>query len=124
MTTVIIALVVFAVSGLVLLLTRRTRQKTAACDTACGTCAVADDCFAQRMLKTDMEEVAYYDDEELDAYRGRPSDQYTEAEAEQFSYVAETMKCDELADWLHSLSMRGVALPDQVKDEVVALMPS
>ncbi len=64
----------------------------------------------------------YYDDEELDAYRGRAAEGYTEAEVEEFRYVLETMRTDEVRGWLRSLEERGVALPQELRDEAMLLM--
>ena len=64
----------------------------------------------------------YYDDEELDAYRGRPSDEYTNEEVEQFQEVLYTMKSDEVAGWVRSLQLRGINLPDDLKDEVFMIV--
>ena len=123
MTVVFIALIVFAIGGLTLLLTRHSRAETKACTTtSCASCVSGNDCIARRLLQANTQKPEYYDDEELDAFRGRPSDQYTDEEAAQFSYVAETMRTEEIDGWLHSLTMRGIALPAQVKTEIVALM--
>ena len=68
------------------------------------------------------EEPDYYDDEELDDYRGRASDAYTAAEVEQFEEVLTTMRPDEVHGWLRSLQLRGVALPDALKDEAYMIV--
>lgn len=64
----------------------------------------------------------YYDDEELDAYRGRSGYDYTEAEIEEFRYVLETMREDEVAGWMRSLMLREVMLPEELKDEVLLIV--
>ena len=66
----------------------------------------------------------YFDDEELDAFRGRPSDSYTEEEAEQFAEVMLTMLPGEVAEWGRCLALRGIALPDRIKDEYIILVES
>lgn len=66
--------------------------------------------------------VEYYEDEELDAYRGRPSDGYTDEEAEEFREVLYTMRPDETPGWARSLTLRGINPPDQVKDELLMLI--
>ena len=33
-----------------------------------------------------------------------------------------TMKPEEIKDWLNSLTLRGVSLPDQLKDEAIMLI--
>ena len=65
--------------------------------------------------------MVYFDDEELDVYRGRPSDEYSDKEAEDFADVMYSMRQDEVKEWNRSLIMRGINMPDQIKDEFVAL---
>ena len=64
----------------------------------------------------------YFDDEELDAFKGRPSNDYSNEEVEQFSYVMHTMQPEEVKAWGRSLTLRGIQLPDQLKDEFVMLI--
>ena len=63
----------------------------------------------------------YYDDEELDAFRGRQSDEYNDEEATMFAEVLETLRPDEVRPWSRSLIVRGINMPDQIKDEFIAL---
>ena len=63
----------------------------------------------------------YYDDEELDAFRGRRSDEYNDEEATMFAEVLETLRPDEVRPWSRSLLVRGINMPDQIKDEFIAL---
>ena len=88
-------------------------------DGCCGQHAV---CEKESLLAGVSREVEYYEDEELDAYRGRPSDAYTPEEEDRFREVLYTMRQDEVAGWVRSLQLRGVALPDGVKDEVILLV--
>lgn len=89
----------------------------------CGICNGDNDkCEQTCMMEAAVKQVEYYDDEELDLYKGRPSDSYTDDEAEQFRDILYTMRQDEVAGWNRSLILRGVNLPNQVKDEVVMLI--
>lgn len=89
----------------------------------CATCTgTADKCEQECMMEAATKEIEYYDDEELDAYRGRPSSEYTDDEAEQFAYVLSTMRTEDVAGWCRSLNLRGIELPDQIKDEVVMIV--
>lgn len=87
----------------------------------CGQHAV---CEKDSLLAAVQREIEYFDDEELDAFRGRPSDNYTPDEAEAFREVLYTMRQDEVAGWVRSLTLRGVNLPDELKDEVILLVGS
>ena len=66
------------------------------------------------------EDIEYYEDEELDRFRGRTT--YSEEEVEEFREVLYTMRTDEVAGWVRSLELRRVNLPDQLKDEVMLLI--
>ena len=74
------------------------------------------------MLEAAVKAIEYYDDEELDQYRGRPSDGYTDSEAEEFADVLYTMKPEEVKGWNRSLILRQINLPNQLKDEVIMMM--
>lgn len=80
----------------------------------CGKHAV---CQKQRLAELAAKKELYYEDEELDKYAGRPSDSYNEQEIEEFRYVLNTLKPEEISQWLESLTVRGVTVPDELKDE-------
>ncbi len=64
----------------------------------------------------------YFDDEELDRYKERGEDEYTEEEAEEFRHVLYTMQENEVEQWIKCLQTRQIALPSQVKDEVLLML--
>lgn len=84
------------------------------CDSQCGN----GTCDVECLLSNPSAKIVYFEDEELDAFKGRPSGEYTEDEAEQFREVLYTMQEKEVPEWLSSLRLRGVELPDALKDEV------
>lgn len=89
----------------------------------CSTCNGENQkCEQECMMEAAVNPVEYYDDEELDTFRGRPSDCYSDDEVEQFADVLYTMRQDEVPGWCRSLNLRGVNLPDQLKDEVVMMI--
>ena len=85
----------------------------------CGEHEVCEKGKIKRALRTDIE---YFDDEELDIYRGTPSDEYEDEAVEEFREVLYTMDPKEIEDWLKSLELREVALPDALKDEIFMLL--
>ena len=92
-----------------------------------GDCASCDGspekrCEQDCMMEAAVREVEYFDDEELDAFRGRNAADYTDEEAEQFREVMITMRPEEVPAWGRSLTLRGIELPNQVKDEEVMLV--
>lgn len=90
----------------------------------CATCDGSEQtkCEQECMMEASTKPVEYFDDEELDAYRDRPSDQYTDDEAQQFADVMYTMRQNEVAAWCRSLHLRGIHLPNQIKDEAYMLI--
>ncbi|MFZ1236076.1 MAG: hypothetical protein WAR39_03600 [Prevotella sp.] len=90
---------------------------------SCATCnGVNDLCEQTCTMIQSTKEIEYFNDEELDAYKGRLSDQYTDEEVAAFSEVLYTMNQKEVKDWNRSLILRGINLPDQLKDEVILLI--
>lgn len=64
----------------------------------------------------------YFDDEELDRYKERGENEYSDEEAEEFRQVLYTMKESEVEQWVKCLQTRQIALPSQVKDEVLLML--
>ena len=85
----------------------------------CGEHEVCEKGKIKRALRTDIE---YFDDEELDRFRGIAPDEYDDDAVEEFREVLYTMDPREVDDWLKSLELREVALPDALKDEVFMLL--
>lgn len=85
-------------------------------------CGQHEVCEKDLLLQAANRPIEYYDDEELDAFRGRPSDAYTEAETESFAEVFHTMWESDVPGWLRSLQLRGIELPDALKDEVLLII--
>ena len=89
---------------------------------SCSTCSgETDQCEQECMLEVATKEIEYYDDEELDRFRGRLSDSYTDEEAEEFAEVMLTMRPEEVKGWSRSLILRGINMPNQIKDDFIAL---
>lgn len=126
MIYLIIALVALGiVSALIGLLSHHKGEEEAPLQegTSCNTCNGENtQCEQECMMEAATKEIEYYDDEELDMFKGRPSNEYTDEEVEQFSEVLYTMKPEEVAGWNRSLILRGINLPDQLKDEVIAFL--
>jgi hypothetical protein len=75
-------------------------------------------------MKAAAEPIDYFDDEELDRFQGRTADAYTEAEEEEFREVLYTTLPREVGDWLRSLQLRGIELPESLRDEALMLADS
>ena len=87
-------------------------------DGCCGQHAV---CEKEELMKALSEPVEYFDDEHLDDFRGRTADSYCPQEEDVFREVLYTMPESEVADWLRSLQLRHIELPNGLKDEAMML---
>ncbi len=64
----------------------------------------------------------YFDDEELDRFKGRRPEEYTDADIEEFRHVLYTMKKEEVDTWAHCLQTRGIEIPQEIKDEILLIL--
>ena len=85
-----------------------------------GCCGLHEVC--EKAADDVLGEHLYYDDEELDAFRGRQPEDYTEAETEIFRDIMLTLRHDELLSWTAALEARGISLPAPLRDELVILL--
>lgn len=67
-------------------------------------------------------EVVYYDDEELDRFRGRSADGYTPEETEEFRDVLLTLLPQDVAGWSRSIQVRGITLPSEIREELLMIV--
>ena len=85
----------------------------------CGQHAV---CEKESLLAAVSRQIEYYDDEELDRFKGRPADQYTADETDEFRDILYSMQEEDVAEWSRSLQLRGINLPDELKDELFLIV--
>lgn len=85
----------------------------------CGQHAV---CEKESLLAAVSKKIEYYDDEELDRFKGHPSDTYTNEEIEEFRDILYSMQETDVAGWSRSLQLRGIELPDEMKDELFLIV--
>lgn len=93
--------------------------KVADCDADC--CSSHEVCPSEMMLEGCNAEIVYFDDEELDAFKGRAADAYTPEEEEQFRDVLYTLLPADLLPWEQSMKKRGIILPSAIRNEFVML---
>ena len=85
-------------------------------------CGQHEVCEKDSLLAAVSKDIEYYDDESLDNYRGTPAEAYTPEQIEEFEEVLYTMRNDEVAGWVRSLQLRGIELPNAIKDEVFLII--
>lgn len=82
---------------------------------ACGTCASCqcgaefDGCTTRKKEETD-----YYDDEELDALKGKAPESYTQEDKDLVRDVIDTLLSSDLQGWKESVEKRGITLPEEL----------
>jgi hypothetical protein len=74
----------------------------------CGKHAI---CKKNLPPRSSPDPVEYYDDEELDVFKNRSADTYTEEETEQFMEIFKSLWITDVLDWKNSLHLRGIELP-------------
>lgn len=79
-------------------------------------------CERDSLLPAVSDEIVYYDDEELDAYRGIGSSDYTPEAIEEFRDVLLSLLPNDIAGWARSLQLRGIELPAPVRDELLMVV--
>ena len=85
-------------------------------------CGQHEVCERDSLLAAVSKEIEYYNDEELDRYRGIPATDYPDEAVDEFREVLYTMREDEVAGWVRSLQLRAVELPNALKDEVFLII--
>ena len=79
-------------------------------------------CERDSLLAAVSKKIEYYDDEELDRFRGVEADAYDEDAVNEFRDVLYTLQEIEVAGWLRSLQLRAINLPDELKDEAFLIV--
>lgn len=83
----------------------------------CGAHEVCE--FDELRTKVD---VVYYEDEELDRYKGMDESEYNDEQIEEFRDVLYTLKENELPGWLKSIELREINLPIILQSEARQLI--
>lgn len=88
--------------------------------TCCGQHAT---CEQDSLLNCFVEdETDYFDDEELDKYKGYPDEGYTPLEVDEFREVFYTLLDEDKPRWVRSLQQREITIPNQLKDEILLIV--
>ena len=119
----ILAVGAIVVGGLQFFFSSKNDGNVVTTKPTCDTCNGEDSrCEQECMMEAATKPIEYYDDEELDRFALRPSDSYTDEEAEEFREVLYTMKPDDVKGWNRSLILRGINVPNQIKDELTLMV--
>ena len=88
-------------------------------DESCGLRTI---CPSEQLLAGECrQEIIYYDDEELDDFKGRREEDYTSEETEQWRDVLYTLQPADLLGWGQSVKHRGLTMPAAIREEFLQL---
>lgn len=85
-------------------------------------CGEHQTCEKDSLLAAVSKQIEYYDDEELDRFIGHAAAGYSEEEIEEFRDILYTCHNEEVAGWSRSLQLRGIELPNELKDELFLII--
>ncbi len=100
--------------------TKEEEAKAKKVDSEC--CGMHETCEKDSLLTGVSSKIEYYDDYELDAYKGVPCEEYDQIAVSAFEEVFYTLQSDEVAGWVRSLCLRGIELPLSIRDEVLLVV--
>ena len=87
-------------------------------DDCCGSHAVCE----RDSLLSQTDQIIYFDDEELDALRGIPCEDYTEAQITMLENVFFTLREQDVAGWIRSIQLRNIDLPEDIRDQALLIV--
>ncbi len=85
-------------------------------------CGQHELCERDSLLAAVSKQIEYYEDEDLDRFRGTAAGAYDEEAVGEFRDVLYTLRDVEVAGWLRSLQLRAINLPDALKDEAFLIV--
>ncbi|MCC8072279.1 MAG: phospholipase [Bacteroidales bacterium] len=85
-------------------------------------CGMHITCEKDSLLAAVSPTKEYYDDEELDRFRGTDADAYSDEAIEEFRNVLLTLLPTDIAGWARSLQLRGITLPTEVREELLLIV--
>jgi hypothetical protein len=122
-----IVLIIFVLAAVVLLVVVNRKKATEDKANEVTATPASDCCGAHEIcefdeLKMDDTKIIYYDDEELDAYKNIPENEYTDKHIDEFREVLYTLKNEEIRYWLLSIERRKISLPSLLQEEARMLI--
>ena len=128
----VVLLIIFVVTGIVIYLLRRFTGKNSNADKEIGepTPTVMEEsecCGAHEICEKTGKynpkfQPDYYDDEELDQFKGVSPDSYTDEQIAMFDEVLMTMKESDVAGWIKSLQLREIEMPYSVREKAIMIL--
>ncbi|MEG0795668.1 MAG: hypothetical protein RR397_04040 [Odoribacter sp.] len=83
----------------------------------CGAHAICE-----KGLKKASSQIDYFEDEELDLYKGIPANCYNNKQIDEFRDILYSLRQEEITDWLISLEKREINLPEILRQEALEMI--
>ena len=99
-----------------------TPEAVELCEVTGSTCFGGEYCHVHRHLKAERNLPRYFEDEELDRFRGRKPEDFTEEEALEWKEVLSTLRPKEVVEWVGSIHRRGLHIPAQLRPQLKSLL--
>lgn len=87
-----------------------------------GCCGMHMTCERDSLLAAVSTRITYYDDEELDRYKGTEGEAYSSEAIDEFRDILITLEEDDVAGWVRSLQLRGIEMPTALKPELFLIV--
>ncbi|NPA36224.1 MAG: phospholipase [Chlorobi bacterium] len=84
-------------------------------------CGAHDVCETETLLNS-KPEIVYFEDEELDRFAGASKNSINDDDIEEFREVLYSLKDEEVSEWLKSLQLRKITIPDIIKEEALMIV--
>jgi len=84
-------------------------------------CGAHEVCEFEEML-LNPNEIIYYEDEDLDRFKGVAANAYNDTQIDEFRDVLYTLKEDEIKMWLLSIERRQIQLPAILRQEALMMV--
>lgn len=84
-------------------------------------CGAHEVCEFEEMLQN-PNEIIYFEDEELDRFKGMSANGYNDTQIDEFRDVLYTLKEDEIKIWLLSIERRQIQLPSILRQEALMMV--
>lgn len=128
-TTILIIAALLVVAGILIVLMNRLRRNADGTDNEvkiCETtgevcCGGGADCHKYSSSKK-TNPIPYFEDEELDRFRGKSPSDYSGSEVEEWRRVVETLKPHEVTGWVTSIHRRELHIPDELRAMIKSRM--
>ncbi|TLX73043.1 phospholipase [Labilibacter sediminis] len=117
----IVLLIVLALVAAWLLSQKSSGNKKEAAEVADDCCGAHEVCESDSLLSS-SDKIEYYNDDELDRFKGTLSSEYSDEAIEEFRDVLYTLKEREVAGWMKSVQLRLVELPDIIREEALMIV--